>query len=54
MLTEADLPEDMDALRALVLDQSRMLAEARASEAPAAPLADRGHDGSVRSGRWEM
>ena len=32
MLTEADLPEDIDALRALVLDQSRMLAEARASK----------------------
>ncbi|MFS0851848.1 IS66 family transposase [Novosphingobium panipatense] len=32
MLTEADLPEDIDALRALVLDQSRMLAEARVSQ----------------------
>jgi hypothetical protein len=30
--TEADLPEDIDALRALVLDQSRMLAEERASK----------------------
>ncbi len=29
MLTEADLPEDIDALRALVLEQSRMLAEAQ-------------------------
>jgi len=32
MLTEADLPEDIDALRALVLEQSRMLAEARVSQ----------------------
>jgi len=32
MLTEADLPEDIDALRALVLDQSWMLAEARVSQ----------------------
>jgi hypothetical protein len=32
MLTEADLPEDIDALRALVLDQSRMLAEAQAAK----------------------
>ncbi|MBB4861031.1 transposase [Novosphingobium chloroacetimidivorans] len=32
MLTEADLPEENDALRALVLDQSRMLAEAHASK----------------------
>lgn len=31
MLTEADLPQDIDALRALVLEQSRMLAEARVS-----------------------
>lgn len=30
MLMEADLPEDMNALRALVLEQSRMLAEERA------------------------
>lgn len=33
MLMEADLPEDMDALRALVLEQSRMLAEERAAAA---------------------
>lgn len=32
MLTEADLPEDNDALRVLVLEQSRMLAEAHASK----------------------
>ena len=31
MLMEADLPEDMDALRALVLEQSRMLVEERAT-----------------------
>jgi transposase len=31
MLMEADLPEDMDALRALVLEQSRMLAKERAT-----------------------
>src|SRR3546814_6618100 len=31
MLTQADLPEDIDALRALVLEQSRMLAEERAA-----------------------
>jgi hypothetical protein len=29
MLTEADLPEDIDALCALVLEQFRMLADAR-------------------------
>ena len=29
MLTQADLPDDIDALRALVLEQSRMLAEER-------------------------
>lgn len=33
MLMEADLPEDMDALRALVLEQSRILAEERAAAA---------------------
>lgn len=33
MLMEADLPENIDALRALVLDQSRMLAEERAAAA---------------------
>jgi len=33
MLMEADPPEDMDALRALVLEQSRMLAEERAATA---------------------
>ncbi|WP_407696700.1 hypothetical protein [Sphingopyxis macrogoltabida] len=33
MLMEADLPEDMDALRALVLEQSRMLADERAAAA---------------------
>ncbi|SES23000.1 zinc-finger binding domain of transposase IS66 [Sphingobium sp. YR768] len=34
MLTQADLPDDIDALRALVLEQSRMLVEERiASEA---------------------
>jgi hypothetical protein len=32
MLTEADLPEDIDALRALVLEQSRMLAEAQVTK----------------------
>jgi transposase len=31
MLMEANLPEDMDALRALVLEQSRMLVEERAT-----------------------
>lgn len=31
MLTQTDLPEDIDALRALVLEQSRMLAEERAA-----------------------
>ena len=31
MLMKADLPETIDALRALVLDQSRMLAQARAA-----------------------
>ncbi len=31
MLTQADLPDDIDALRALVLEQSRMLAEERAA-----------------------
>lgn len=39
MLTEADLPEDIDALRALVLEQSRMLAEVQvAKEAQLAEL----------------
>jgi hypothetical protein len=34
MLTQANLPDDIDALRALVLEQSRMLVEERtASEA---------------------
>lgn len=41
MLTEADLPEDSDRRAALVLDQSRMLAEAHASkDAQVAELAD--------------
>ena len=31
MLTQADLPDDMDALRALVLEQSRLLVEERAA-----------------------
>lgn len=31
MLIEADLPDDLDALRAIVLEQARMLAEERAS-----------------------
>jgi transposase len=33
MLMEADLPEDMDALRALALEQSRIIAEERAAAA---------------------
>lgn len=33
MLMEADLPENIDALRALVLEQSRMLAQERAAAA---------------------
>ena len=32
MLTEADLPEDVATLRALVLEQSRMLAEAQVAK----------------------
>jgi len=31
MLTQADLPDDIEALRALVLEQSRMLVEERAA-----------------------
>jgi hypothetical protein len=39
MLTEADLPEDVATLRALVLEQSRMLAEVQvAKEAQVAEL----------------
>lgn len=35
MLMEADLPEDMDALRALALEQSRKLAEATVAKSEA-------------------